>query len=240
MTRLVTQEAMKQDVVRLSEQSLEIRSLGSVVGHDLRRGLDNHARVGGQVGLGQPSGQRHQVSAHVREQRLDRGRVQERIGEPLRELGLDDRSARNHDVVALAVQLDDLELEVLAFEVGGVAHRAHVHLIADPGDVTRHDWVTVPILAHELAGSLGPEAATTRDSRQARWGPLLAMMLDGRVHIPPDPEFNDLRDDLRRLDWNIYARHERPFIKLMEDEEDLAVYVVLDGSAAFVRRASHS
>lgn len=48
-------------------------------------------------------------------------------------------------------------------------------------------------------------------------------------------EFADYRDyvpgdDLRRLDWNIYARHERPFIKLMEDEEDLAVYVVLDGS----------
>ncbi len=50
-------------------------------------------------------------------------------------------------------------------------------------------------------------------------------------------EFADYRDyvpgdDLRRLDWNIYARHERPFIKLMEDEEDLAVYVVLDGSAS--------
>ena len=48
-------------------------------------------------------------------------------------------------------------------------------------------------------------------------------------------EFADYRDyvpgdDLRRLDWNIYARHERPFIKLMEDEEDLAVYVVLDSS----------
>ncbi len=50
-------------------------------------------------------------------------------------------------------------------------------------------------------------------------------------------EFADYRDyvpgdDLRRLDWNIYARHERPFIKLMEDEEDLAVYVALDGSAS--------
>ncbi len=48
-------------------------------------------------------------------------------------------------------------------------------------------------------------------------------------------EFADYRnyvpgDDLRRLDWNIYARHERPFIKLMEDEEDLAVYIILDGS----------
>src|SRR5512145_1874875 len=48
-------------------------------------------------------------------------------------------------------------------------------------------------------------------------------------------EFADYRDytpgdDLRRLDWNIYARLERPFIKLLEEEEDLAVYVLLDGS----------
>ena len=48
-------------------------------------------------------------------------------------------------------------------------------------------------------------------------------------------EFADFRsyvpgDDLRRLDWNIYARLDRPFIRLFEDEEDLAVYLLLDGS----------
>ncbi len=50
-------------------------------------------------------------------------------------------------------------------------------------------------------------------------------------------EFADFRnyvpgDDLRRLDWNIYARLDKPFIKLFEDEEDLAVYVLLDGSSS--------
>jgi uncharacterized protein (DUF58 family) len=50
-------------------------------------------------------------------------------------------------------------------------------------------------------------------------------------------EFADYRnyapgDDLRRLDWNIYARLERPYIKLLEDEEDLAVHVILDNSAS--------
>ncbi|WP_119072426.1 DUF58 domain-containing protein [Aggregatilinea lenta] len=50
-------------------------------------------------------------------------------------------------------------------------------------------------------------------------------------------EFADYRnyvrgDDLRRLDWNIYARLDRPYIKLLEDEEDLAVHVVVDGSAS--------
>lgn len=48
-------------------------------------------------------------------------------------------------------------------------------------------------------------------------------------------EFADYRDyapgdDLRRLDWNIYARLDRPFIKLFEEEEDLAVHILLDGS----------
>ena len=42
------------------------------------------------------------------------------------ELLLDDRAARNDHVVALLVELDDLELERLAFEVGGVAHRTHI------------------------------------------------------------------------------------------------------------------
>jgi len=50
-------------------------------------------------------------------------------------------------------------------------------------------------------------------------------------------EFADYRDytrgdDLRRVDWNIYARLERPFVKLFEEEEDLAVHVLLDGSGS--------
>jgi len=48
-------------------------------------------------------------------------------------------------------------------------------------------------------------------------------------------EFADYRDyvhgdDLRRLDWNIYARLDRPFIKLREEEEDLAVHILVDAS----------
>lgn len=50
-------------------------------------------------------------------------------------------------------------------------------------------------------------------------------------------EFADYRnyargDDLRRLDWNLYGRLQRPYIKLLEDEEDLAVHVLLDTSAS--------
>ncbi len=50
-------------------------------------------------------------------------------------------------------------------------------------------------------------------------------------------EFADYRDyvpgdDLRRVDWNVYARTERPFVKLHEEEEDLAVHILLDASAS--------
>jgi uncharacterized protein (DUF58 family) len=50
-------------------------------------------------------------------------------------------------------------------------------------------------------------------------------------------EFADYRnytqgDDLRRLDWNVYARLERPFIKLLEEEEDLAVHLLVDASGS--------
>lgn len=48
-------------------------------------------------------------------------------------------------------------------------------------------------------------------------------------------EFADYRnytpgDDLRRVDWNAYARMERLFIKLFQEEEDLTVHVLLDAS----------
>ena len=50
-------------------------------------------------------------------------------------------------------------------------------------------------------------------------------------------EFADYRnytpgDDPRRVDWNIYARLERPYIKLFEDEEDIATHILLDNSAS--------
>lgn len=50
-------------------------------------------------------------------------------------------------------------------------------------------------------------------------------------------EFADYRDytpgdDLRRLDWNALARLGKPLTKLYEDEEDLAVHVIIDASAS--------
>ncbi len=50
-------------------------------------------------------------------------------------------------------------------------------------------------------------------------------------------EFDDYRtyvagDDLRHIDWNVYARMDRLFIKLFREEEDLSVTVLLDTSAS--------
>jgi uncharacterized protein (DUF58 family) len=50
-------------------------------------------------------------------------------------------------------------------------------------------------------------------------------------------EFADYRDyalgdDLRQLDWNVYARLERLFVKLFVEEEDVTVTLLLDASAS--------
>ena len=48
-------------------------------------------------------------------------------------------------------------------------------------------------------------------------------------------EFSDYRqygvgDDLRYVDWNIYGRLDRLYLKLFVDEEDLCLHLLLDGS----------
>jgi uncharacterized protein (DUF58 family) len=50
-------------------------------------------------------------------------------------------------------------------------------------------------------------------------------------------EFSDYRDyalgdDLRQLDWNVYARLERLFVKLFVEEEDVTVTFLVDASAS--------
>lgn len=50
-------------------------------------------------------------------------------------------------------------------------------------------------------------------------------------------EFDDYRqyvpgDDLRHIDWNVYARLERMFIKLFLEEEDIGLHLLFDASAS--------
>lgn len=53
-------------------------------------------------------------------------------------------------------------------------------------------------------------------------------------------EFADHRDyhpgdDVRYVDWGVYGRLERLLLRLFEEEEDLYVYIFLDGSASMAR-----
>jgi uncharacterized protein (DUF58 family) len=50
-------------------------------------------------------------------------------------------------------------------------------------------------------------------------------------------EFCDYRaygsgDDLRYVDWNVYGRLDRLYVKLFVDEEDLCLHLIVDGSAS--------
>lgn len=63
-------------------------------------------------------------------------------------------------------------------------------------------------------------------------------LLKGELRSPKHGsaiEFADFRDyvpgdDLRNVDWNIYARLERPYIKLFEEEEEVAARILIDCS----------
>ncbi|MBN1259615.1 MAG: DUF58 domain-containing protein [Anaerolineae bacterium] len=55
-------------------------------------------------------------------------------------------------------------------------------------------------------------------------------------------EFADYRDysfgdDLRRVDWNLFARLDRPYVRLFEAEETLHVTLIVDGSASMAWQA---
>ena len=50
-------------------------------------------------------------------------------------------------------------------------------------------------------------------------------------------EFADHRDyqpgdDFRYLDWNVYQRFDRLLLRLFEEEEDLAIYFIVDASTS--------
>lgn len=52
-------------------------------------------------------------------------------------------------------------------------------------------------------------------------------------------EFDDYReyvagDDPRHIDWNVFARLDRLFIKIFQEEQDLSLHLVLDASASMI------
>ena len=98
---------------------------------DFGRMLDALPRHVGDVQQAVDAAQIHEraVIGEVLHHALD-GRAFLQIVEQRGTLGavllLDHRAARHHDVVALLVELDDLEFERLVFQVRRIAHRTHV------------------------------------------------------------------------------------------------------------------
>lgn len=83
-------------------------------------------------------------------------------------------------------------------------------------------------LLDALAGLTWPSASRTRGGDP---GAHRSMRL-GR-----SPEFTEYRayrpgDDLRRLDWKLYARTDRPFLRIADDHAALRTLVVVDASAS--------
>lgn len=95
-------------------------------------------------------------------------------------------------------------------------------------------------LPEKVDDLLDPALMARLDAMDLRSRKLFAGRLQGERRSKrrgQSVEFDDFRnytpgDDLRYIDWNIYARLDRFFIKLFLEEEDLALHVVLDASAS--------
>lgn len=93
---------------------------------------------------------------------------------------------------------------------------------------------------HSAEQLLGAALASRLDRLDVRSHRLFAGKLPGERRSKKrgaSVEFAEHRqyaegDDLRFVDWNVYARLDRLFIKLFMEEEDLALHVVIDASAS--------
>src|SRR5436190_20853181 len=87
-------------------------------------------------------------------------------------------------------------------------------LLLDPAFMARLDQLDV-MSRKLLAGKMKGERRSKRRGQSVEFA-------DYRNYV--------VGDDLRFIDWNIYARLERLFLKLFLEEEDLALYVLADVS----------
>ena len=87
-------------------------------------------------------------------------------------------------------------------------------LLLDPGFMARLDQLDV-MSRKLLAGKMKGERRSKRRGQSVEFA-------DYRNYV--------IGDDLRFIDWNIFARLDRLFLKLFLEEEDLALYVLADVS----------
>src|SRR2546421_10923901 len=87
-------------------------------------------------------------------------------------------------------------------------------LLLDPAFMSRLDQLDL-ISRKLLAGKLKGERRSKRRGQSVEFA-------DYRNYV--------VGDDLRFIDWNVYARLDRLFLKLFLEEEDLSLYVLVDVS----------
>lgn len=95
-----------------------------------------------------------------------------------------------------------------------VLTRSNSNELLDPEFMNRLDQLTL-VSRKIFAGKMRGERLTKRRGDSVEFA-------DHRSYV--------MGDDLRHLDWNIYARLDRLFIKLFLEEEDLHVNILLDVS----------
>jgi uncharacterized protein (DUF58 family) len=105
-----------------------------------------------------------------------------------------------------------------SYDVGVRAATVHEHPSHDsllgPTDIQRLERMSFKP-ARRFAGANRGERISTRKG-------ISVELSDFRDYTPGD--------DLRHLDWSILARLDRPTIRTYQDEDELAIYVVLDDS----------
>src|SRR3954454_13103557 len=87
-------------------------------------------------------------------------------------------------------------------------------LLLDPAFMARLDQLDL-ISRKLLAGKMKGERRSKRRGQSVEFA-------DYRNYV--------IGDDLRFIDWNIYARLDRLFLKLFLEEEDLSLYILMDVS----------
>src|SRR6187549_2730773 len=87
-------------------------------------------------------------------------------------------------------------------------------LLLDPTFMARLDQLDI-VSRKILAGKLKGERRSKRRGQSVEFA-------DYRNYV--------IGDDLRFIDWNIYARLDKLFLKLFLEEEDLSLYVLVDVS----------
>src|ERR1700676_3063772 len=88
------------------------------------------------------------------------------------------------------------------------------NLLLDPSFMARLDQLDI-LSRKLLAGKMKGERRSKRRGQSVEFA-------DYRDYV--------IGDDLRFIDWNIYARLDRLFLKLFLEEEDLSLFILVDVS----------